>query len=197
MHAGGGADNGGEKRNVLLVSQLLPIAIDLALRSNMKRRVDVLRVCQFAILQGVAATPITFLRDAEVEDQASVASLVSEVVPKLHVAAPLARAYRDSSHGKCGPTARVRAPTKPSTRKPARLTTIIIALLYLGDAVDVADIAVILVVGHVEGRGPGEGRGDDRWILFVNGRWPITLSAQNKRGALAISPAIVVLYSLL
>jgi hypothetical protein len=20
---------------------------------------------------------------------------------------------------------------------------------------------------------------DDRWILFVNGRWPITLSAQN------------------
>ena len=45
-----------------------------------------------------------------------------------------------------------RAPPKPSTRKPARLTTIIIALLYLGDAVDVADIAVILVVGHVEGR---------------------------------------------
>ena len=34
---------------------------------------------------------------------------------------------------------------------------------------------------------------DDRWILFVNGRWPITLSAQNKRGALAISPAILVL----
>ena len=30
-----------------------------------------------------------------------------------------------------------RAPTKPSTRKPARLTTIIIALLYLGDADDV------------------------------------------------------------
>ena len=38
---------------------------------------------------------------------------------------------------------------------------------------------------------------DDRWILFVNGRWPITLSAQYKRGALAISPAIVVLCSLL
>jgi hypothetical protein len=37
---------------------------------------------------------------------------------------------------------------------------------------------------------------DDRWILFVNGRWPITvtLSAQSKRGALAISPAIVVLH---
>ncbi len=35
--------------------------------------------------------------------------------------------------------------------------------------------------------------GDDRWILFVNCRCPLTLSAQNKRGALAISPAILVL----
>jgi len=29
---------------------------------------------------------------------------------------------------------------------------VVLALLYLGDAVDVADIAVILVVGHIEGR---------------------------------------------
>ena len=64
LHAGGGAENGWEKRNVLIVSVLLPIAIDLALRSNMQRRVDVLRVRQVAILQGVAATPITFMRDA-------------------------------------------------------------------------------------------------------------------------------------
>jgi hypothetical protein len=48
---GGGAENGGEKRNVLIVSELLPIALDLALRSNMQRRFDVLRVCQAAILQ--------------------------------------------------------------------------------------------------------------------------------------------------
>ena len=58
MHAGGGGDNFGEKRNVLIVSVWLPIAIDLALRSN--RRVDVLLVCQASILQGVAATPITY-----------------------------------------------------------------------------------------------------------------------------------------
>ena len=44
VHAGGCARNGGEKRNVLIVSVLLPRAIDLALRSNMERRVDVLRV---------------------------------------------------------------------------------------------------------------------------------------------------------
>ena len=37
------------------------------------------------------------MRDAEVEeDQAPAASLVSQVVPKLHVAAPLACACRDS-----------------------------------------------------------------------------------------------------
>ena len=46
-----------EKRNVLIVSVLLPIAIDLALRSNMQRRVDVVWVGQTPILQGVAATP--------------------------------------------------------------------------------------------------------------------------------------------
>ena len=38
-------------------------------------------------------------RDAEVEDQAPAASLVSQVVPKLHVAAPLACACRDSMLG--------------------------------------------------------------------------------------------------
>jgi hypothetical protein len=40
------------------------------------------------------------MRDAEVEeDQAPAASLVSQVVPKLHVAAPLACACRDSMLG--------------------------------------------------------------------------------------------------
>ena len=37
VHAGGCGHNGGEKRNVLIVSILLPKAIDLALRSNMQR----------------------------------------------------------------------------------------------------------------------------------------------------------------
>jgi hypothetical protein len=89
VHAGGGADNGGEKRNVLVVSVLLAKAVHLALRCYVQRRVDVLEVCQAPILQGVATTPITaFMRDAEVEDQAPAASFVSHVVPNLHVAAP-------------------------------------------------------------------------------------------------------------
>ena len=80
VHASGGAENGREKRNVLIVRVLLPIAIDLALRSNMQRRVDVLRECP--ILQGVAATPITVMGNAEVENRA--ASLVPEVIADLH-----------------------------------------------------------------------------------------------------------------
>ena len=42
--AGGVADNGGKKRNVLIVSVLLPIIIDLALRSKTQRRIDVLQM---------------------------------------------------------------------------------------------------------------------------------------------------------
>ena len=42
MHAGGGAENGGEKRNVLVVSVLLPIAVNFALRSESQGGVKVL-----------------------------------------------------------------------------------------------------------------------------------------------------------
>ena len=99
VHAGGSAQNGGEKRNVLIVSVLLPITIDLALGSNMQRRLDVLWVCQAPVLLRVATAPKAFLRDAEVEDQAPAASLVSQVVAKLDVAAQLARACQDSVLG--------------------------------------------------------------------------------------------------
>ena len=70
MHACAGADNGGEKRNVLIVSVWLPIAIDLALRSNMPG-------VSSAHFARVAATPITVMGDVEVEDQAPAARLVS------------------------------------------------------------------------------------------------------------------------
>ena len=76
MHAGGSGDNGGEKRNVLIVRVLLPMATDLALRSNMQRRVDVLWMRQAPVLLRMTTAPKT-LRDAEVEDQAPAARLVS------------------------------------------------------------------------------------------------------------------------
>ena len=58
MHAGGGTNDRGEKRNVLIVSVLLPIGSDLAdltLRSNTQRRVYVLRVREGPVLLHVAA----------------------------------------------------------------------------------------------------------------------------------------------
>jgi hypothetical protein len=88
----------------------------------MQRRVDVLRVSQAAILQGVAATPTPFTGDAELEDQARAASLASQGVPNLHVAAPLARAGRDSESSEMATTLML-APklffeNPPSSRAP-------------------------------------------------------------------------------
>ncbi len=56
---------------------LLPIVIDLALRSNMRRRVDVLWMRQAPVLLRIATAPKTLMRDAEVEDQAPAVRLVS------------------------------------------------------------------------------------------------------------------------
>jgi hypothetical protein len=42
VKAGGSAENGGEERNVLIVSVWLPIAIELALRSKKQRRIEIL-----------------------------------------------------------------------------------------------------------------------------------------------------------
>jgi hypothetical protein len=45
VHACACADNGGEKRNVLIVSVLLPITVNFAMRSKTHRRIDAPRVC--------------------------------------------------------------------------------------------------------------------------------------------------------
>ena len=45
VHAAASANNRGKKRNVLIVSVLLPIGVDLTLRSNTHRAVKVLGVC--------------------------------------------------------------------------------------------------------------------------------------------------------
>ena len=101
MHAGGGADNGGEKRNVRIVIVLLPIIIDLALCSKTQGASRPCGSREQPILQEVATAPEAVTRDAEVEDQALAVGLVSQVVSDFHVAAPLARAAagRDSMLG--------------------------------------------------------------------------------------------------
>ncbi len=54
VHVGVCARDSWEKRKVVIVSVLLPVAIDLALRSKTPRRIYVLRVCQVPTLHGVA-----------------------------------------------------------------------------------------------------------------------------------------------
>jgi hypothetical protein len=76
VHAGGCGDYGGENRNVLIVSVLLPIAIEFALRSKTQRRIEVLRTRQQTVLLHVATAPEPVVRDGQVEDQAPAACLV-------------------------------------------------------------------------------------------------------------------------
>jgi hypothetical protein len=66
VHAGGGTENGGEKRNILIVSVLFPIIIDLVLRSKTQRRIEVLR--EQPILLHVFTGAKAVMRDPEVED---------------------------------------------------------------------------------------------------------------------------------
>jgi hypothetical protein len=94
VHACACADNGGEKRNVLIVSVLLPIDVNLALRSKTQRRIDVHGMRFQTVLLHVATAPQTVVGHGQVEDQAPAARCILEVAAELHVAAPLACACR-------------------------------------------------------------------------------------------------------
>jgi hypothetical protein len=94
MHAGGGTNDRGEKRNVLIVSVLLLIGSDLTLRSNIYRRIQILRVRQAPVLLHVAGRPKPVMGYDEVEDQTPAPGLISKIVADLDVAAPLACAGR-------------------------------------------------------------------------------------------------------
>ena len=79
----------------------------------MQRRVYVLWMRQAPVLLRMATAPKTFMRNAEVEDQAPAARLVLGVVADLRVAAPLPcacryavlRADRVSGRANNGPSA--------------------------------------------------------------------------------------------
>ena len=93
MHAGGGTNDRGEKRNVI-VGVLLLIGSNLALRSNTQRRVQILRVRQAPVLLYVAGRPKPVMGDAEVKHETPASGLRLEIVLDLNIAAPLARAGR-------------------------------------------------------------------------------------------------------
>ena len=94
MHAGGGTNDRGEKRNVLIVGVLLLIGNNLSLRSNMQRRLQILRVRQAPVLLHVAGRPKPVMGDAEVKHETPASGLRLEIVLDLNIAAPFARAGR-------------------------------------------------------------------------------------------------------
>ena len=84
MHAGGGTNDRGEKRNVLIVSVLLLIgSYLLTLRSNTQRRIQILRVRQAPVLLHEAGRPKPVMGDDEVKDQAPAPGLIPNIVPNL------------------------------------------------------------------------------------------------------------------
>jgi hypothetical protein len=81
-------------RNVLIVSVLLPIAVNFALRSKTQRRIEVLGMRSQTVLMHVASGALTVVCDGQVDDQAPAGRLIAQVVADFHVSTPLACAFR-------------------------------------------------------------------------------------------------------
>ena len=87
MHACGGARNRRQEGDVLIVSVLVAIVVNLALRSNAQGRIKVPGVRQLPILVGLGASAIAVVGNPEIEDEVPRPSRVLEVVDNLDVAA--------------------------------------------------------------------------------------------------------------
>ena len=82
------------KKNVLIVSVSLPIAVNFALCSKTQRRIEILGMRLQTVLLHVGAGALTVVCDGQVEDQAPAAHLIAQVVADFHVCAALACACR-------------------------------------------------------------------------------------------------------
>ena len=86
MHACGGARNRRQETNVLIVSILPAVVVNLALRSNAQGRIKVAGMRKLPILVGLGASAISLVGDPEIEDEVPRPSRVLEVVDNLDVA---------------------------------------------------------------------------------------------------------------
>ena len=91
MHACGGARNRRQETNVLIVSILPAVVVNLALRSNAQGRIKVAGMRKLPILVGLGASAISLVGDPEIEDEVPRPSRVLEVVDNLDVATLLSR----------------------------------------------------------------------------------------------------------
>lgn len=69
MHACGCARNRRQETNVLIVSVLFAVVVNLALRSKAQGRIEVVGMCKLTIVVGLGAFPVTIMGDPEIEDE--------------------------------------------------------------------------------------------------------------------------------
>ena len=69
MHACGCARNRRQETNVLIVSVLFAVVVNLALRSKAQGRIEVVGMCKLTIMVGLGAFPVTIMGDPEIEDE--------------------------------------------------------------------------------------------------------------------------------
>ena len=91
MHAGGCARNRRQETNVLIVSVLFAVVVNLALRSKAQGSIEVVGMCKLTIMVGLGAFPVTIMGDPEIEDEVPRHSRVLEVADNLDVTAFLSR----------------------------------------------------------------------------------------------------------
>ena len=91
MHACGSARNRRQETNVLIVSILPAVVVNLALRSNAQGRIKVAGMRKLPILVGLGASAISLVGDPEIEDEVPRPSGVLEVGDNLDGATLLSR----------------------------------------------------------------------------------------------------------
>ena len=91
MHACGCARNRRQETNVLIVSVLFAVVVNLALRSKAQGRIEVVGMCKLTIVVGLGAFPVTSMGDPEIEDEGPRPSRVLAVADNLDVPSFLSR----------------------------------------------------------------------------------------------------------
>ena len=91
MHACGCARNRRQETNVLIVSVLFAVVVNLALRSKAQGSIEVVGMCKLTIMVGLGAFPVTIMGDPEIEDEVPRPSRVLEVANNLDVPSFLSR----------------------------------------------------------------------------------------------------------
>ena len=69
VNACGCARNRRQETNVLIVSVLFAVVVNLALRSKAQGRIEVVGMCKLTIMVGLGAFPVTIMGDPEIEDE--------------------------------------------------------------------------------------------------------------------------------